>query len=307
MSKVVKKVGLAIGKVVKGVKKVVSKAWDKIKSSKILKTIAIAAAVFVTGGAALGALGGFAASGISGIASGAMAGISSAWGGIVGAGSALVGGNVGLAGSALKAGITGAKISGAAAALGTTGAAITGAGGIAAYKAAVSAMPGLAGAATQAAGAATGGAATGGAATGGGYGVSTALVGPPPAPVTPGVNLGALGGQAGTTSQIFTNASLGQPALAEAAKMGMKEAVTAGVQEAGKQSLFSQMISSPYTAPALLNTAGNMISGYSQGRAQEEAEQDARRRYNSNIGARINPSIYGAMTGVTPTYRSRYS
>ena len=52
--KVVKKVKGAVKKVVKGVKKVVK----KISSSKILKALAIAAAVVVTGGAALTAFGG---------------------------------------------------------------------------------------------------------------------------------------------------------------------------------------------------------------------------------------------------------
>ena len=52
--KIVKGVGKVIKKVVKGVKKVVK----KIGSSKILKALAIAAAIVVTGGAAIGAFGG---------------------------------------------------------------------------------------------------------------------------------------------------------------------------------------------------------------------------------------------------------
>ena len=52
--KIVKGVGKAIKGVVKGVKKVVK----KISKSKILKALAIAAAVVVTGGAAIGAFGG---------------------------------------------------------------------------------------------------------------------------------------------------------------------------------------------------------------------------------------------------------
>ncbi len=57
--KIVKGVKKGIKKVAKGVKKVVK----KIGSSKILKALAIAAAVVVTGGAALGAMGATAASG----------------------------------------------------------------------------------------------------------------------------------------------------------------------------------------------------------------------------------------------------
>tara|TARA_R100001129_G_scaffold165426_1_gene132164 strand:+ start:508 stop:1533 length:1026 start_codon:yes stop_codon:yes gene_type:complete len=60
--KVVKKVKGAVKKVVKGVKKVVK----KISSSKILKALAIAAAVIVTGGAALTAFGGTGALASSG-------------------------------------------------------------------------------------------------------------------------------------------------------------------------------------------------------------------------------------------------
>ena len=48
MSKAVKKVGKGVGKVFKGVKKAVSSAWKKVKKNPILKTIAIAAAVYFT-------------------------------------------------------------------------------------------------------------------------------------------------------------------------------------------------------------------------------------------------------------------
>lgn len=60
--KVVKKVKGAVKKVVKGVKKVVK----KISSSKILKALATAAAVIVTGGAAIGAFTGGTATGFAG-------------------------------------------------------------------------------------------------------------------------------------------------------------------------------------------------------------------------------------------------
>lgn len=115
MSKVVKKIGRGIGKLFKGVKKVVSKAWKAIKKSKLLKTIAVAAAVYFTGGAALGAIGG-ASGGVSGMLAGAKAGLSSAWGGVTGAASAVSGGNFAAAGSKLAGGITGAHGAGATAA-----------------------------------------------------------------------------------------------------------------------------------------------------------------------------------------------
>lgn len=55
-------VGKRIKKTVKRVGKGLSKAWKKMKKSKILKALAIAAAVIVTGGAAIGAFGGSLAS-----------------------------------------------------------------------------------------------------------------------------------------------------------------------------------------------------------------------------------------------------
>jgi|DEB0MinimDraft_6_1074348.scaffolds.fasta_scaffold21499_2 hypothetical protein len=62
IKKAFKKVTRGIKKVVKGVVKGVKKVVKKISSSKILKALAIAAAVVVTGGAAIGAFGGTAAS-----------------------------------------------------------------------------------------------------------------------------------------------------------------------------------------------------------------------------------------------------
>jgi len=63
IKKAFKKVTRGIKKVVKGVVKGVKKVVKKISSSKILKALAIAAAVVVTGGAALGAMGATAGAG----------------------------------------------------------------------------------------------------------------------------------------------------------------------------------------------------------------------------------------------------
>ena len=63
IKKAFKKVTGAVKKVVKKVVKGVKKVVKKVSSSKILKALAIAAAVVVTGGAALGAMGATAASG----------------------------------------------------------------------------------------------------------------------------------------------------------------------------------------------------------------------------------------------------
>lgn len=102
MSKVFKGVKRAFKKVVSGVTKVVKAA----AKSPIFKTIAIAAAVYFTGGAALGAAGGLSSG--AGALSGAMSGISSAWAGVTGAGSALMAGNLSGAASSLTGGLTGA-------------------------------------------------------------------------------------------------------------------------------------------------------------------------------------------------------
>ena len=64
IGKIFKGIAKGIGKLLKGTVKVVKKVWSKIKKSKILKALAVAAAVVVTGGAAIGAFGGsFATSG----------------------------------------------------------------------------------------------------------------------------------------------------------------------------------------------------------------------------------------------------
>lgn len=113
MSKAVKKVGKSLKKVVDGVSGGVSKLWEKAKGSKFIRIVAIAGAVYLTAGAALGALGMGAAAtaGAGGTAltgmSGAMAGLSSAWGGITGAAGAVASGNIAGAGSSLSTGLLG--------------------------------------------------------------------------------------------------------------------------------------------------------------------------------------------------------
>ena len=107
MSKVFKSIKRVVKKVVGGVVNVVK----KVAKSPIFKTIAIAAAVYFTGGAALGAMGGLSSG--AGMLSGAMSGISSAWAGITGAGSALMAGNLSGAASSLSGGVTGAFSKGA--------------------------------------------------------------------------------------------------------------------------------------------------------------------------------------------------
>jgi hypothetical protein len=109
MSKAVKSVGRAIGKVVKGVVNVVK----KVAKSPIGKVLLAAATVYFGGAAIMGAMGGASASTgvmgtIGGALKGATAGIANAWTGLTGAASAAVGGNFGAAGSSLGSGFTGA-------------------------------------------------------------------------------------------------------------------------------------------------------------------------------------------------------
>jgi len=111
MSKVVKGVGRAVGKVVEGVK--------KVAKSKLGKAILIAAAVYFGGAALMGGLNASAAGGS--FLSGMGTGLSSAATGISNAFSAIAGGNLSGAGTALSQGFTGTA--GTAAAQGASAAA----------------------------------------------------------------------------------------------------------------------------------------------------------------------------------------
>lgn len=111
MSRAVKSVGRAVGKVVDGVKNVVK----KVASSKIGRVALMAATVYFGGAALMGAIGGASAgTGImgtlGGALSGASAGISSAWSGLTGA---LGAGSLSGAASSLGSGFTGAYGAGA--------------------------------------------------------------------------------------------------------------------------------------------------------------------------------------------------
>jgi len=126
MSKAVKKVGRAIGKVVKGAVKVVK----KVASSPIGKILLAAATIYFGGAAIMGAMGGASAGTgfmgtLSGALSGAGAGISNAWAGLTGA---FTGGGL----SSLGQGFTGSYSAGSgavqAANMAATGGGFTGGG-----------------------------------------------------------------------------------------------------------------------------------------------------------------------------------
>lgn len=68
--------------------------------------------------------------------------------------------------------------------------------------------------------------------------------------------------------------------------------------------LIGTMMSSKYTAPALISTGGNMISGYAQGAQQQEMldqqreqEQERRDIYGQNVGAVLNMPVFNPQTG----------
>ena len=244
MSKVVKKVGRSIKKVVKGVAKGVKKVWKKVKQSKVLKAIAIAALVYFGGAALMGSIGGAAGGGgISGALSGAAQGMGNAWSSISAAGSSVMGGNFSAAGTNLMAGVKGQTINAAT-----------------------------------------------GAATGVASGGANALLAGQNIASVPGMTGANLGFNAGGATNAATSA---------AAQLGQQ-----GLQEAGKKGLIGTMMSSPYTAPALISTGGNMISGYAQGAQQQEMldqqreqEQERRDIYGQNVGAVLNMPVFNPQTG----------
>jgi len=244
MSKVVKKVGRSIKKVVKGVAKGVKKVWKKVKQSKVLKAIAVAALVYFGGAALMGGIGGAAGGGgISGALSGAAQGMGNAWSSIGAAGSSVMGGNFSAAGTNLMAGVKGQTIN---AATGAATGVVSGGGNALLAGRNIASVPGMTGA-----------------------------------------NLGFNAGGA-TNAATSTAAQLGQQ----------------GLQEAGKKGLIGTMMSSPYTAPALISTGGNMISGYAQGAQQQEMldqqreqEQERRDIYGQNVGAVLNMPVFNPQTG----------
>lgn len=63
-------------------------------------------------------------------------------------------------------------------------------------------------------------------------------------------------------------------------------------------------MSSPYTAPALISTGGNMIAGYAQGAQQQEMldqqaqrAQEERDLYGQNVGTVIDMPVFNPQTG----------
>jgi len=171
MSKVVKGVGRAIGKVVGGAVHLVK----KVATSKLGKIAIGAAAMYFGVPAAMGlfgAGGAAAAGGLSGLA-GASANIGAAWSSLGAAGSSLMAGNLSGAGSSIASGIGGGS--------GLVSSAMTGASSAPAY-AGLPAGTAVNGAAEAAQMAGSAGGATGGAATNAGFSLSKFMASPYAAP-----------------------------------------------------------------------------------------------------------------------------
>lgn len=115
IAKGVKKVFKAVTKIPKTIGSAINKVHKKLRQSKIYKIAVTAAAVYFGGAALMGMASG----------SGAAAGLSSAWGGLQGAGSALMAGNFSGAASAIGSGFMGTYGTAAA----TAGTALAGTGG----------------------------------------------------------------------------------------------------------------------------------------------------------------------------------
>jgi hypothetical protein len=277
MSKVAKSVGRALGKVVDGAKKLVK----SVAKSKAFKVIAIAAAVYFTGGAALGAMGGASAasaagtSAIAGAAKGAMAGLGSAGAGISSAWSSLLGGNLSATGASLSNGITGASAAGGTAA---------GGGFTSAMSAGFNTTKGLLKPTTTPV-------ATGPLASG--YSPAT------PTGFNPGANIGSnlVPGTSTTAGNSLTSMSVDkllEMPMTELQKQagslsaGQVSALKkAGIDLAGKPGLLRSMVSSPLTIPMAMQIGGNALAGKAEAEYIDKKEGEDRARYNRNIGTRL--------------------
>lgn len=278
VAKGLKKAGKSI---FKGAKKVwdgsIGKVWsatskigEKLLGSKVFKVVAIATAVYFTGGAALGAIGGASAAGggfmasLSGAWTGAAAGLGNAWGGIT---AALGGGGLG----ALSSGITGASAAGGAAVSG--GAASLGA----AFSSGVSAATSAATTAATAVPAATADSLliNAGTRTAGGQIVGAGVA-----------NAGGMAGQALTGApgllSPFSTSGLTQP-VAVTGLPGTQ--LPAAAAKTG-------LLSNPYVQYAAAQGVTNGATGYFAAKGQEEAEEEDRQRYNENVGGYRYTSRY---------------
>lgn len=252
MSKVVKGVGRAIEKVAKGAAKIFVPIASKT-GRKILKIVAIAAAVYFGGAALMGAFGSGAAAtaGVGGAAatglSGAAANISAAWTSLGTAGSQLLAGNIGNAASALGSGI-----GGNVATMGANGTMLVN-------------------------GAAQGAAAAANSAP---LAVQTA---------TPGMSM-APQSILSPAQAAITQATGGAPMLPAPAGMAPAGVTPAASSPGLINGFINNIATSKYTAPALVSGAFQVGGAAYADRQQVKMDQAARNRYNANIGTLLWPA-----------------
>lgn len=227
----VKKVFKAVTKIPKAIGSAVNKVHKKLRQSKIYKIALTAAAVYFGGAALIGMAGG----------GGAAAGLSSAWGGLQGAGSALMAGNFSGAASALGSGFMGTYGTAAATAAGST----------------------LAGAAplTQVGSSLSAPLIGEGAAVGLSNGVLTAGAS------APASGLASMGLSAPSAISTAANSAVSSLAGGGAAKGGLLSGLWGGLGDAGKAAVITSGV----------NMAGQMI----QGHAAEKAAEEERKRRNT--------------------------
>lgn len=297
VSGVVKGIGDVVNGAVKGVGSLAKQIWD----SKIGKAIVIAGAIYFGGAALAGGFGGASAGGMGSFFSGMGAGVSSAAGSLSSAWGSALAGEFGAAGSTLG-GSWGAAygagagtapvalVEGAASSFGggeEVGSTFSGGSGPAA-------QPEMAG--------------------GYGSGMNAGAAPPPPPPPAPyGLNTPYTapglppGGAASPYS--LTNASTN---LASSGGTGLPSTLPMPPVSSAPMGMFDKVISSPYTAPALISGAmqvgGAVIAGAGQKKAQEDQQEYERRmmqeqidRRNANVGANLfAPGQYAAAPGPAP-------
>jgi hypothetical protein len=118
-------------------------------------------------------------------------------------------------------------------------------------------------------------------------------------------------GAAANTGVAATTSTAGGNAVASQASrnmlrqtLGLPEVATQVAQEGAKKGLLGTVMSSPYTAPALISTGGNMIAGYAQGaqqqemlNQQQEQQEEQRNIFNANVGTVLNMPVFNPQTG----------
>jgi len=279
MTKLVEGIGRGIGDVVKGVGDAISGAVKgvgdlvtDIAKSPLGKALLIAGAVYF-GGAALAGGFGSSGAGLSGFLSGMGTGVSTAASTLSSAWTGLLEGTMSIGQAASNiGGVYGTAFDAAAGA----------GGGMTAGAGALVTPPPITGAAT-------------GAVEGMGSGVKGLTV-PGAAPSTAGLSGASIPVPAYTPPSYALGAPPVAPGLTVAP--GALSGLGTGAATAAKEGLLAKIMSSQYTAPALISAGtqigGALISGAGQKQAAEEEREyqarmaeEAKGRYNTNVGGQL--------------------